>query len=87
MYAELSKLHFNRLHYDELVKNMRACTDAKMDDILARKRSVQAEKNNKQRQIDALAESNIPNLARMRRNRPRIASNSKSMQGKLKYLN
>ena len=27
-----------------------------MDDILARKRSVQAEKNNKQRQIDALAE-------------------------------
>lgn len=27
-----------------------------MDDILARKRSVQAEKNNKQHQIDALAE-------------------------------
>ena len=35
---------------------MRTYTDAKMDDILARKRSVQAEKNNKQRQIDALAE-------------------------------
>lgn len=35
---------------------MRTYTDAKMDDILARKRSVQVEMNNKQRQIDALAE-------------------------------
>ena len=35
---------------------MRTYTDAKTDDILARKGSVQTEKNNKQRQIDALAE-------------------------------
>lgn len=56
MYAELSKLHFTDSHYADFVKNMRAYTDAKMDDILARKRSIQAEKNNKQRQIDALAE-------------------------------
>lgn len=35
---------------------MHAYTDAKMNGILARKQSVQAEKNNKQRQIDALAE-------------------------------
>lgn len=56
MYAELSKLHFTESHYADFAKNMRAYTDAKMDDILARKRSVQAEKNNKQRQIDALAE-------------------------------
>lgn len=32
---------------------MHAYTDAKTDDILAHKRSIQAEKNNKQRQIDA----------------------------------
>lgn len=55
MYAELSKLHFTESHYADFVKNMHAYTDAKMDDILVRKRSVQAEKNNKQRQIDALA--------------------------------
>ena len=54
MYTELSKLHFTESEYADFVKNMRAYTDAKMDDILARKRSVQAEKNNKQRQIDAL---------------------------------
>ena len=35
---------------------MRTYTDAKMNDILARKGSVQAEKNNEQHQIDALAE-------------------------------
>ena len=56
MYAELSKLHLTESHYADFVKNMHAYTDAKMNDILARKRSVQADKNNKQRQIDALAE-------------------------------
>jgi hypothetical protein len=35
---------------------MHTYTDAKMNDILARKGSIQAEKNNKQRQIDALTE-------------------------------
>ena len=56
MYTELSKLHFTESHYADFVKNMHAYTDAKMNDILARKRSVRADKNNKQRQIDALAE-------------------------------
>lgn len=48
IYAELSKLHFTESHYIDFVKNMRTYTDAKMDNILARKRSVQAEKNNEQ---------------------------------------
>lgn len=56
MYAKLSKLHFTESHYADFLKNIRAYTDAKMDDILARKGSAQAEKNDKQRQIDALAE-------------------------------
>ena len=40
-----------------------------MDDILARKRSVQAEKNNKQRQIDAPAEQ----YAELDKNAPKQA--------------
>lgn len=56
MYAELSKLHFGQEHYDDFVKDMHEYTDAKMEDILAQKRSLQAEKNNKQHQIDALAQ-------------------------------
>lgn len=80
MYTELSKLHFTESHYIDFVKNMHAYTDAKMDNILARKRNVQAEKNNKQRQIEHLP-SNTPNSARTRQSKPKTALNSKLMQG------
>ena len=56
MYAELSKLHFTESQYEGFVKNMHEYIDAKMEDVLAQKRSLQAEKNNKQHQIDALAQ-------------------------------
>ena len=53
---KLSKLHFTESQYADFVKNMREYIDVKMEDILAQKRSLQAKKNNKQHQIDALAQ-------------------------------
>ena len=52
----MSKLHFTESHYADFVKNMHEYIDAKMEDVLAQKCSLRAEKNNKQHQIDALAQ-------------------------------